>query len=45
MWNDLGQVPILFAFQGKYVEKYFKKFHSPKFRFQLLDGHFIDLLA
>jgi len=32
------------VFQGKFTEKYLKKFHLPKIQFQLLDGCFIDLL-
>jgi len=32
------------VFQGKFTEKYFKKFHLPKIQFQLLDGRFVDLL-
>jgi len=30
--------------QGKFIEKCFMKFHLSKFRFQLLDGRFKDLL-
>jgi len=37
-------MPISLVFQGKFTEKYFKKFHLPKIQFQLLDGRFMDLL-
>jgi len=36
-------MPIPLVFQGKFIEKYFKKFHLPKILFQLLDGRFMDL--
>ncbi len=38
-------MPIPFFFQGKFTEKYFKKFYLHKFRFQLLDERFMDLLT
>jgi len=34
-------MPISLVFQGKFTEKYFKKFHLPKIQFQLLDGRLI----
>jgi len=34
-------IPLIF--QGKFIEKNFKKFHLPKIPFQLLDGCFMDL--
>jgi len=37
-------MPIPLLFQGKFTEKYFKKFHFPKTQFQLLDGWFLPLL-
>jgi len=37
-------MPILFLFQEKFIEKYFKKFHLPKIQFQLLDEQLMDLL-
>jgi len=36
---------ISLVFQGKFGEKYFKKFHLPKIQYQLLDGCFMDLLS
>jgi hypothetical protein len=37
-------MPISLAFQGKFTEKYFKKFYLPKSQLQLLDERFMDLL-
>jgi len=37
-------MPIPLVFQGKFTEKYFKKFHLPKIQFQLLDGRSMDIL-
>jgi len=37
-------MPIPLVFQGKFTEKYFKKFHFPKIQFQLLNEWFTNLL-
>jgi len=37
-------MPIPLVFQGKFTEKYFKKFHLPQTQFELLDGRFLPLL-
>jgi len=40
----LSQMSIQLLFQGKFIEKYFMKFHLPKIQFQPLSGPFMDLL-
>ncbi len=37
-------MPIPFVFQGKFTEKYLKKYYLHKFQFELLDDRFMDLL-